>query len=123
MMSFWSLILVFIGGGLGATARFGVGLIVHARNWSESFPWHTWLINVVGSFVLGVIVGMCAERPQWKLFLGVGLCGGFTTFSTFSVETLELLRVNRIGAAVGYVIGSVVTGVVGAWFGLRASRG
>jgi fluoride exporter len=115
-------LLVFLGGGLGAAARYAVGELFKARGWADAFPWHTFAINVVGSLVLGVVVATCKDRPACVLFLGVGVCGGFTTFSTFSVETLAMLEKERGLAAVGYVLGSVAAGVAGAWIGMKVVR-
>ena len=114
--------LVFLGGGAGAVLRFAVGRWLIGYEWAKHFPWGTFGINVVGSFVLGVVATACADRPGWRALLGVGVCGGFTTFSTFSVETLDLLREERYAVAGGYVIGSVLAGLLGAWLGTRVLR-
>jgi fluoride exporter len=111
--------LVFLGGGLGATARFGLGSWFRSLNWVDGFPWHTFLTNVVGSLLLGVLAVVCKDRPSWYLLLGVGGCGGFTTFSTFSLELLDLLEKNRLFAAVAYAVGSVLAGLLGAGIGMR----
>jgi fluoride exporter len=108
-------LLVFLGGGGGAVLRYWVG------RWLP-MPWATFGINVLGSFVLGLVVVACAQRPGWRALLGVGVCGGFTTFSTFSVETLELIESQRYATATGYVVGSVLAGLVGAWAGMRLIR-
>jgi protein CrcB len=84
---------------------------------------HTFAINAAGSFVLGMVAVLCHNRPGWFLLLGTGFCGGFTTFSTFSVEALSLFEKDRPGAAIGYMIGSVVAGILGAWAGLKLARG
>ncbi len=112
-------ILIFFGGGTGAVARFSIG------RWFASpsgFPWHTFGINIAGSFLLGALVVFCKDRPGWLLLLGAGFCGGFTTFSAFSVETLRMLEAEEYGSAGGYVLGSVVAGVAGAWLGLQAAK-
>lgn len=114
--------LLFVGGGLGANARYWIGEAFKSRHWTDDFPWHTFAINVLGSFVLGFVTVAGKDRPSWQLFLGVGLCGGFTTFSTFSVETLAMLEKGRIFAAVGYVCGSVVAGIAGAALAMRLAR-
>jgi fluoride exporter len=115
-------LLLFLGGGLGANARYWLGIFMKARGWSDQFPWHTFVINILGSFVLGLVLAACKERPAWFLFLGVGVCGGFTTFSTFSVELLELLEKDRLLAAAGYALGSALLALVGAWLGLKLLR-
>ena len=115
-------ILLLVGGGVGANARHWLGVLFRDRGWSDRFPWHTFAINVLGSFVLGVVAVACKDRPRWYALLGAGLCGGFTTFSTFSVETVLLLERDRPAAAVGYAVGSVLAAVAGAWAGLRLMR-
>jgi CrcB protein len=113
--------LLLVGGGLGTNARYWLGVWFAARGWSAHFPWHTFGINVAGSFLLGVVAVACRDedRRTWFLLLGTGFCGGFTTFSTFSVETLEMLQKDRAAAAVAYVLGSVLAGLFGAWAGVK----
>lgn len=115
-------VLVFVGGGVGANARYWLGHWFAARGWTAHFPWHTLVINVLGSFVLGVVIVACKDRPGWFLLLGAGFCGGFTTFSTFSVETLLLVERARTGAVLAYTMGSVLAAVAGAWMGARMMR-
>ncbi|MFY7952196.1 MAG: fluoride efflux transporter CrcB [Armatimonadaceae bacterium] len=118
-------LLVFAGGGAGAVLRFWAGEWVKSFDWGRQFPWATLAINVFGSFVLGVVATAFAgeEKANWRFLLGVGVCGGFTTFSTFSVETLQLLEQQRFFAAGGYVLGSVTAGLLGAWAGWRLAKG
>ena len=120
--------LLAVGGGAGANARYWFGVWVRdvqlRRPGGVEFPWATFLINVSGSVVLGVVAALTLGHPDparrnWYLLLGTGFCGGFTTFSTFSMETVELLRDGRPGAAAGYVLGSVLAGVAGLWLALR----
>ncbi len=103
-------ILIFLAGGLGSLLRYAIGLILP----SCFFPWATVAINVIGSFTLGLLGGL-GLRMGWsddlQLALTVGLCGGFTTFSTFSKEALSLATTGRWGAFSLYVIGSVVIGL------------
>ncbi len=115
-------VLLFVGGGLGANARYWLGEYFKARHWSDEFPWHTFAINVLGSFVLGLVAVLLKDRPAWALFLGVGVCGGFTTFSTFSVEALAMLEKGRTSSAAVYALGSVFAGVLGAALALRLAR-
>ncbi|MFO0848205.1 MAG: fluoride efflux transporter CrcB [Gemmataceae bacterium] len=111
-------VLVAVGGGAGAWLRFAVN-----RWGGPDFPWHTLGINVFGSFVLGLLVVWLKDRPGWLLLLGTGVCGGFTTFSTFSVETFNLLVRGRAWAAAGYVFGSVAAGLAGVAVAVRLARG
>ncbi len=109
---------VFIGGGLGAAARHGVNL-AFAQGGAPRFPWGTLLINVVGSFAIGLLAGWFALKAQLpqslRLFLITGVLGGFTTFSAFSLEVGLLLERGQVLAAAGYVLASLV-GAVGAMF-------
>ena len=82
------LIAVAAGGAIGASLRYVVTL-AFARGGSTAFPWHTFGVNVIGAFALGLLMAVLPEgeaAEQWRLFIGVGLLGGFTTFSTFGVE-------------------------------------
>jgi len=100
-------VLVFVGSALGGLARFWLGA------WSVAllgpdFPWGTLLINVVGSFVIGLAAtAFPVDAGQARAFVMVGVCGGFTTFSSYSLQTYELLRADRLAAALAYTAGSV----------------
>lgn len=110
--------LVFLGAGLGANARYWLGRHVAAS--PAGFPWATLLINVSGSLLLGLLAGGLLGRPVpvvWKLLFGVGVLGGYTTFSTFSVETLEMIQQRQFGSAAGYVLLSVLGGLLAATLG------
>ena len=116
---------VLLGGGAGALARYAVGHWASARfpDALLAFPWHTFGINVLGSFALGLVVVWCKERPTWLYFLGTGVCGGFTTFSTFSYQLVTLLEKDRPAAAAAYAGGSVAAGLLGAVLAVRLARG
>jgi len=104
---------IALAGSAGALARYGIGSAVGTR----SFPWATLGINLVGSFLLGLLLKTGADRhwsPELTKGLGVGFLGAFTTFSTFSVETQTMLREDRVATAVTYVAVSVVGGVLAA---------
>ena len=111
--------------GVGAWARYAVAWLVAGRSEGAAFPWPTFGINVVGSFLLGLFVVWFRTHPQpvWYLLLGTGFCGGFTTFSTFSIETLELIEKDRLGLAVLYASGSVAAGLMGAMLAVRIAKG
>jgi fluoride exporter len=115
-------IIVASGGALGTIARFAIKELFQMYKWSEGFPWHTFLVNLLGSFALGVVTATCHNRPNALLFLAVGFCGGFTTFSTFSLELLTLIEQNRFFAAALYMLGSVAFGLCGVYFGLKLFR-
>lgn len=115
MLGLVRVLAVAVAGSVGALCRYGLGVAVGI----QSFPWTTLGINVLGSFLLGVVL---VAGPSWLsgstvTALTVGFLGAFTTFSTFSFETQTLLRTGRGSAAVGYVVLSVVLGVVAAAVG------
>lgn len=111
-MSFTSCILVMVGGALGTLARYALSW--WALPISGQFPWGTFAINVAGSFVIGLFGtltladGRYPASEGWRLFVMIGLCGGFTTFSSFSLQTLDLMRDGAIVRASVNVVASVV---------------
>jgi CrcB protein len=118
-------ILVFIGGGLGSTLRHTVN-IASARTLGTAFPWGTFLINITGSTVMGLIAGYLAFKgaasQPWRLFLMTGVLGGYTTFSAFSLDAALLYERGEIGLALLYVLGSVVLAIAGLFAGLALVR-
>jgi CrcB protein len=120
-----SYLLVFFGGGLGATLRHFVN-VVSARVLGTGFPYHTFIINITGSTVMGLITGYLAFRGEasqpWRLFLMTGVLGGYTTFSAFSLDAALLYERGEIGLALLYVLGSVVLSIAGLFAGLALMR-
>jgi CrcB protein len=120
---FW----VAFGGPIGSVARFWLTGAVAALT-GPRFPWGTLLINVTGSFVIGLVAGLTLtpERLAWhpdiRIFLMTGICGGFTTFSAFSLQALELLQDGEMAAAFGYIGGSAVLCLAGVWAGVALAR-
>ncbi|MBN9120020.1 MAG: fluoride efflux transporter CrcB [Planctomycetes bacterium] len=113
-----------VGGGAGANARYWLGALVRAAHGAAVFPWATFAINVSGSVVLGFVAALFLKHPDesrrvWYLLLGTGFCGGFTTFSTFSLEALELIQTGHPWTAAGYVFGSVAAGLLGVWLAVE----
>lgn len=108
-----NVLAVGAGGFIGAVLRYLIGLV--PLNETYVFPWKTFIINIVGCVVIGVIAVSVSRNVSWNpqmlLFMKVGLCGGFTTFSTFALETADLMKSGHVGAAFVYVILSVVIGV------------
>src|SRR5258708_4802292 len=106
-------IAVAVGGAIGSVARFWLTAAITALT-GPRFPWGTLLINVLGSFVIGLVAGLTLTparigmHPDIRIFLMTGVCGGFTTFSAFSLQTLELMQTGDIVPAFTYTIGSVV---------------
>jgi CrcB protein len=119
-------LIVFIGAGIGGALRHGVNL-GSTRLFGLGFPYGTLLVNIVGSFVMGLFAGYFAFRPgisqHMRLFLTTGLLGGFTTFSSFSLDAALLIERHAWGLAVGYVVGSVVAGLSALFLGLALFRG
>jgi len=119
-------LIVFLGGGIGAALRHGANLL-GARLFDPGFPYGTLIINVLGSLTMGVLAGYFAFRaevPQhWRLFLTTGILGGFTTFSTFSLEVVLLWERHQPYAALLYVVLSVVIAATALALGLIAARG
>jgi len=120
-------LLVAIGGALGSVARYGTGVAV-GRVWNLSFPLGTMLINIAGSLVMGLFIGYLARTtPSWqadaRLFVAVGVLGGFTTFSSFSLDTIAMIERGDIGPALAYVLASVIIGIGALYVGLLVMRG
>ncbi len=115
-----NIIAVGLGGFVGAVCRYLIGLI--QINEVTVFPIKTFMINIVGCIVIGLITVVATKNntlnPQLLLFLKVGVCGGFTTFSTFALETAELMRSGNALIALVYMVGSVLVGV-GVIFGIE----
>jgi CrcB protein len=116
--------LLALGGGLGTNARYWLGRAVTRFKGDAPFPWATFLINVSGSALLGLCAAAYLNHPDparknWYLLLGTGFCGGFTTFSTFSLETLTLLQEGRPWTAAAYALGSVAFGLLAVWAAWR----
>jgi CrcB protein len=114
------LVLLAVAGGTGALARFVVDGMLSERI-GRRFPWATMVINVSGSFALGLLTGLVLRHHislATKLILGTGFCGGYTTFSTASFETVRLIEAKRTGAALMYSAGSIAATLFGAAIGL-----
>jgi fluoride exporter len=118
-------VLVFIGGGLGSTLRHMVN-VACSRLFGTAFPYHTFIINITGSTVMGLIAGYLAFKGDasqpWRLFLMTGILGGYTTFSAFSLDAALLYERGEIGLALFYVLGSVVFSIAGLFAGLALVR-
>lgn len=119
--------IVALGGGVGAMLRYHAGRAVTAFSGPNSvFPWGTFLINVSGSLLMGLLAGWLARQDgaeSLRLLLGVGVLGGFTTFSAFSLETAMLMQRGLYGMAGFYALGSLLGGVAGLFLGLSMMRG
>lgn len=119
-------LLVFIGSGLGGAARYGVGVLALRLFGPSATALGTFAINVVGSFCMAIVVEYFAIKsgvsPSWRLFLTTGIIGGFTTFSTFSLDTAILYERGDFGLAAFYVLGSVSISLAAFFAGLALMR-
>lgn len=119
-----SLFPVMIGGAIGAGARHLVGQVMLARL-GPGFPWWTLSVNIAGSLAMGLLIGLLARSggtETTRLFVGVGLLGGFTTFSSFSMEFWLLFERGQTGQAVFYVLASVIGALLACGAGIIAVR-
>ncbi len=117
---------VGIGGGIGAILRYLVGSAFLQR-FGPGFPWGTFAINVTGSFFIGVVAQLALSRsfgvtPMMRVFVATGVLGGYTTFSTFSLDSVVLIGDGAPTLALAYAAGSVITGVLAAYFGAVLAR-
>ena len=118
-------LLVFLGGGIGAALRHGVNIVL-GRELGTEFPFHTLFANVTGSLVMGLLAayfGLRMGSPQWlRLFLTTGILGGYTTFSTFSLDSILLWERGQYAWAAAYVVGSVAASLAGVLLGAALIR-
>lgn len=107
-------LFVALGGAVGASLRYGAGIWLIKPN--GLFPWATWWVNLLGCFLAGVFLALTQKYPvlqqEARLFLMVGILGGFTTFSSFGLETFQLLRQGQSSLAFGYAFSSLMVGVI-----------
>jgi CrcB protein len=120
------LLLVFLGGGVGSLARYAVGLLT-TRQFGAAWPYGTFTVNVVGGFAMGFLISFLAHRggvdqDRWRLLVAVGVLGGFTTFSSFSMDVVYMIERRDLGPAAIYTLLSVVLSVTALYFGLLTAR-
>jgi CrcB protein len=120
-----SFLIVFLGGGIGASLRHGVN-VLSARLLGTAFPYATMFENITGSLVMGLLVGYFAFKGDasqgWRLFLTTGILGGYTTFSAFSLDAALLYERGELSLAALYVVGSVALSIAGLFAGLALVR-
>lgn len=116
---------VALGGGIGSVLRFMVSRFMYTSV-QGSFPWGTFTVNILGSFVIGLLWALSVKNANFsdtvKLFLVTGICGGFTTFSTFSMESVALIRDQKIFLFVAYALGSMVLGFLATFAAYKLIR-
>jgi CrcB protein len=119
------ILLISVGAVLGANARYWFGLWA-AQKWGAAFPWGTFLINLSGSLVLGFFMTLATQRllidPRWRLMLGVGFLGAYTTFSTYTYESLELISQGQWAAGLANLLGSALAGLFAAAVGVYLAK-
>ena len=124
-MNLFTILLVGTGGFFGTIARYITVQIVD-KKLNSVFPYGTLTVNLVGSFILGFVIGVMGQqnesRNNWKLFLTTGFCGGFTTFSAFAFENVNLLQQRMVITSVSYTVLSIVAGFVAVIAGMLLGR-
>lgn len=118
-------LLLAVGGATGTILRYWVSLLIYSRLRIPAFPWATLFVNLSGSFLIGLLAAWNLKdilHPQAKLFLFVGLLGGFTTFSSYSLETIQLLRQSLYGLAIINIIASNAGGILLALAGFMLGK-
>jgi fluoride exporter len=121
-----TMLWIAIGGALGSLGRYWVSETL-ALLWGPQFPWGTVLVNVSGSFVIGFVAGGGGAHGRWidsafaRQFVMIGLCGGYTTFSAFSLQTVAMLQAGDVGRAGLNVVGSVSLCLLATWAGFAAA--
>jgi CrcB protein len=119
------ILVIALGGALGTLSRYGLGAWISSK-WNQGFPLHTFLINVSGAFLLGFLNILFIERltisPLWRLGIGVGFLGAFTTFSTFGFEVISLLEGGSFFTAGLYTFLSILVGFTGVALGVGLAR-
>ena len=118
------ILLVMAGGAIGAGLRFLVGAAA-LRALGPGYPWGTLFVNLAGGLLMGLLAGSLARTnaPEgWRLFVGVGILGGFTTFSAFSLEAALMIERGQFGVALGYALASVIGSVLALFAGLAIAR-
>ncbi len=115
----WNVLYVALGGAFGSVMRYGLGLMVAHLKWS--FPLATLLCNVLGSLLLGFVAAMVVKGlpDGWRLFITVGLCGGFTTFSTFSMDAVRMMQEGSWSMLVVYMFVTLMAGFGALYIGLK----
>ena len=118
------LLLVFLGGGIGSVLRFLIGKQFTFD--SFSFPWATFIVNLLGSFIIGTVFGYMLVKGKLSsdllVFLVAGFCGGFTTYSAFAYESISLLKAGQTNLFLSYVLSSVLVGFFCVWLGYMVAE-
>jgi CrcB protein len=125
LLNFSVYLVIGLGGALGAIARYVLSSWIYQK-YFYTFPWGTFVVNMLGCFVLGIVYVLGVENlvtsPNTRLFISVGFLGAFTTFSTLSLETLNLIKSGEIIVAVLNGLGSLLVGLIAVWLGMSLTQ-
>ena len=120
-----NLLLVMLGGAIGSAGRYGVGRLTLAQ-FGPGYPWGTLIVNLSGGLLMGVLAGILARISDggeaWRVLIGIGLLGGFTTFSAFSLDAALMIERGQIASAAFYALVSVIGSVLALFIGLALVR-
>ena len=120
-----TILIVGAGGFIGSVMRYLVQLFVE-KGVSSTFPWGTFIANITGSFIIGIVFALAQKgnllSAEWRLFLAVGICGGFTTFSSFAYNNLTMLKEQAYGQFIWNVGGSLILGLLAVYLGMVLVR-
>lgn len=120
-----TILIVGTGGFIGSVMRYLVQFFVE-KGMSTTFPWGTFIANITGSFIIGIVFALAEKgsimNAEWRLFLAVGICGGFTTFSSFAYNNLTLLKENAYGQLLWNIGGSLFFGILAVYLGIILIR-
>jgi CrcB protein len=118
-----NILLIGLGGGLGSIARYATSQLA-LKYLSSSIPYGTFIANILGSLLIGILLGFLLENPSqtFKLLLVTGFCGGYTTFSTFTYENLSFLQNGQIGMFLLYALGSIALGLLAVFVGFSLAK-
>lgn len=121
-----TIVLVGVGGAIGSILRYLTSIVVN-KHFTPTFPLATFCVNMLGCFIIGVLVGIM-DKQAWagdnfKYFFITGFCGGYTTFSAFANENINLINSNHSIMAFAYIAASVVAGLFAVWIGMLLGRG
>jgi fluoride exporter len=115
------IVLIFFGGGLGSICRYLISKLA-TQSFANYYPWGTLIINLLGSFLIGLFIEKYNSHQNWRLLLVTGFCGGFTTFSAFSYENFQLIETSNYKALFSYVFTSCVGGLLATILGFWLAR-